>query len=214
MRGGVAAKRRCRGARIEAVRDCRRRLAAGEVNAHLRIGLDVAKPLRAGTETGDHDVAARRRMINHLQHDVATTPGLAPNVLEHQKSRSQQNTKPDSVEPDRRPNEPPDAEQGCTGTSGWIPAPGGHRTHLSSQPVRRVPNIRYSVSMVDRSGGISPSSTSVGPVQQRSRRITRRGMPLAVAPVVPTTRNPARSNIDFVPTNAMVRSIRPGGSTG
>jgi len=162
MRGGVAAKRRCRGARIEAVRDCRRRLAAGEVNAHLRIGLDVAKPLRAGTETGDHDVAARRRMINHLQHDVATTPGLAPNVLEHQKSRSQQNTKPGSVEPDRRPNEPTDAEQGCTGTSGWIPAPGGHRTHLSSQPVRRVPDIRYSVSMVDRSAGISPSSTSVG----------------------------------------------------
>ena len=48
----------------------------------------------------------------------------------------------------------------------------------------------------------------------RSRRMIRRGMPLATAPVLPTTRNPARSNIDLVPTNAMVRSIRPGGSTG
>ena len=32
----------------------------------------------------------------------------------------------------------------------------------------------------------------------------RRGMPLATAPVLPTTRNPARSNIDLVPTNAIV----------
>jgi hypothetical protein len=40
----------------------------------------------------------------------------------------------------------------------------------------------------------------------------RRGIPLATASVVPMTRNPARSNIDLVPTNAMVRSIRPGGS--
>ncbi len=62
--------------------------------------------------------------------------------------------------------------------------------------------------------GTSLASTFVGPAQQRSRRITRRNMPLAVASVVPTTRNPARANIDFVPTNAMVRSIRPGGSTG
>lgn len=43
--------------------------------------------------------------------------------------------------------------------------------------------------------------------------MTRRGIPLATASVVPTIRNPARSNIDLVPTNAIVRSIRPGGST-
>ena len=42
----------------------------------------------------------------------------------------------------------------------------------------------------------------------------RRGIPLATASVVPTTRNPARTNIALVPTNAIVRSIRPGGSTG
>lgn len=50
--------------------------------------------------------------------------------------------------------------------------------------------------------------------QGRSRRMTRRGIPLATASVVPRTRKPVRSNIDLVPTNAMVRSIRPGGSTG
>ena len=37
---------------------------------------------------------------------------------------------------------------------------------------------------------------------------------IAVALVVPTTSKPERSNIGLVPTNAMVRSIRPGGSTG
>jgi hypothetical protein len=44
--------------------------------------------------------------------------------------------------------------------------------------------------------------------------MTSRGIPLATALVVPTTRNPPRSNIDLVPTNAMVRSIGPGEATG
>ncbi len=52
------------------------------------------------------------------------------------------------------------------------------------------------------------------PLQTTSRRITRRGKPPEMASVVPMTRNSARSNIDLVPTNAMVRFIRPGGSTG
>jgi hypothetical protein len=41
-----------------------------------------------------------------------------------------------------------------------------------------------------------------------------RGILLATALVVPMTRKPAFWNIDRVPTNAMVVSIRPGGSTG
>ena len=54
-----------------------------------------------------------------------------------------------------------------------------------------------------------------GPQDVRSRRITSRGSLLATASVVPTTENPFRSNIDRVPTNAMVRSIRVSpGSTG
>ena len=52
-----------------------------------------------------------------------------------------------------------------------------------------------------------------GSAQGRSRRMMRRGIPLATASVVPMTRNPARTNIALVPTNAMVRSIRPAGST-
>ena len=39
--------------------------------------------------------------------------------------------------------------------------------------------------------------------------MTRRGIQLATASVVPTTLKPAFSNIERVPTNAMVRSIRP-----
>ena len=42
----------------------------------------------------------------------------------------------------------------------------------------------------------------------------RRGIPLATASVVPSTWNPSRTNIAMVPTNAMVSSIRPAGSTG
>ena len=41
-----------------------------------------------------------------------------------------------------------------------------------------------------------------------------RGIRLATASVVPMTRNPARSNMARVPTNAMVVSMRPSGSTG
>jgi len=63
-------------------------------------------------------------MINHLQHDVATTPGLAPSVFEQQKPRSQQNAKPGSIQPDWRPNEPPEPEHGCTDPGGWTPALG------------------------------------------------------------------------------------------
>ncbi len=44
--------------------------------------------------------------------------------------------------------------------------------------------------------------------------MTSRGILLATASVVPTTSKPAFSNIERVPTNAIVVSIRPGGSTG
>ena len=44
--------------------------------------------------------------------------------------------------------------------------------------------------------------------------MTSRGILLATASVVPMTWNPARSNIARVQTNAMVVSMRPGGSTG
>ena len=44
--------------------------------------------------------------------------------------------------------------------------------------------------------------------------MTRRGIRLATASVVPTTEKPAFSNIERVPTNAIVVSIRPFGSTG
>jgi len=54
----------------------------------------------------------------------------------------------------------------------------------------------------------------LGTRQGRSRRITRRCMLLAVACVLATTRKPARSNMGLVPTKAIVKSIRPGGSTG
>ena len=47
------------------------------------------------------------------------------------------------------------------------------------------------------------------------RRMTRRGSLLATASVVPTTAKPAFSNIDRVPTNAIVSVDPPGpGSTG
>jgi hypothetical protein len=47
------------------------------------------------------------------------------------------------------------------------------------------------------------------------RRITKRGSLLAIAAVLPTTSKPTFSNIARVPTNAIVRSIRPEpGSTG
>ena len=44
--------------------------------------------------------------------------------------------------------------------------------------------------------------------------MTMRGILLATASVVPTTSNPAFSNIERVPTKAIVVSIRPCGSTG
>lgn len=44
--------------------------------------------------------------------------------------------------------------------------------------------------------------------------MTIRGSLLATASVVPTTSKPCGSNIARTPTKAMVRSIRPGGSTG
>ena len=50
--------------------------------------------------------------------------------------------------------------------------------------------------------------------QVRVRRMTMRGILLATASVVPTTEKPAFSNIERVPTNAIVVSIRPCGSTG
>ena len=57
--------------------------------------------------------------------------------------------------------------------------------------------------------------TCAGEGAQIIRRMTRRGSLLATASVLPTTSNPAFSNIARVPTNAIVRSIRPApGSTG
>ena len=44
--------------------------------------------------------------------------------------------------------------------------------------------------------------------------MTMRGILLATASVVPTFSKPAGSNIDLVPTKAIVVSIRPCGSTG
>lgn len=44
--------------------------------------------------------------------------------------------------------------------------------------------------------------------------MTIRGILLATASVVPMTSTPALSNIERVPTKAIVVSIRPCGSTG
>lgn len=57
-------------------------------------------------------------------------------------------------------------------------------------------------------------SSAGGDPQDSTRRITSRGILLATASVTPITSNPACANIDRVPTKAMVRSIRPSGSTG
>jgi len=66
---------------------------------------------------------------------------------------------------------------------------------------------------VDADGVAAPAAGADG--QVRVRRMTSRGSLLATASVVPTTSNPARSNIARVPTNAIVRSIRVSpGSTG
>jgi len=50
----------------------------------LRIGLNVAKPLRTGAEAGDHDVAVGCRMVYHFQDDEAPLSGVASHMFEHQ----------------------------------------------------------------------------------------------------------------------------------
>lgn len=66
---------------------------------------------------------------------------------------------------------------------------------------------------LDADGAAAPAAGAGG--QARVRRMTRRGSVLATASVVPTTSNPALSNIARVPTNAIVRPIRVSpGSTG
>jgi hypothetical protein len=124
------------------------------------------------------------------------------------------------IRPDRRTRPPPPSSAGPADSGLSVfpmsDRPSGHGGSLSEMAllggvvVRVGQAIRTSlvlrVCAVDCPGRCS--------AQETSRRMIRRGIPLATASVVPTTRNPARSNIPLVPTNAMVRSIRPGGSTG
>ena len=78
-----------------------------------------------------------------------------------------------------------------------------------------VEAYRYVETGHARSATSSSPSTERTDAQVRVRRMTRRGIRLATASVVPTTSNPAFSNIERVPTNAIVVSIRfPFGSTG
>jgi hypothetical protein len=77
------------------------RLAAQRVDPHLRLGADVPEPLGAVAESGNHDVAARRWMLDNFQDDMAPGTGLAPGVLEHHEPRSEQDPEPCPVQPDR-----------------------------------------------------------------------------------------------------------------
>lgn len=78
--GGVAVARGCVGGDELVVAQS----FADEVDADLRIGLDVKKPLRAGAEARDYDVAGGCLMVHHFQHDEAPLPGVASQVFEHQ----------------------------------------------------------------------------------------------------------------------------------
>ncbi len=59
MRVGIAPEGGGSGIRVKAPGDRGDGRAAAEVDAHLRVGFDVAEPLCANPETCDYDVAAR-----------------------------------------------------------------------------------------------------------------------------------------------------------
>lgn len=86
MRAGVTAKCPGCGLVVELVRSRSGRRAMGDPHTNTRVSFDVAEPLRAAPETGDHDVPTWGWVVDHFKDDVAAMSRLSPDVFEHEQS--------------------------------------------------------------------------------------------------------------------------------
>src|SRR3954447_26991747 len=74
-------------------------------DANVRVGDDVAVPVRRLAEAGHDDVLIGPTMIDDLEHRVAPRPALAADVFEKQHAMAEQKAETEFVQVDRRADE-------------------------------------------------------------------------------------------------------------